>query len=155
MSFQRACAFMPFFFIGYYAHKEGRVEKMRQWNKLPFAFIFVGMCSLCYFYLPIFYSNSCYENVADCGMRVLQLGVASLMCIALLNIVPKAMGKFTEMGKHTLIIYLLHPPMIKVMNVACLYFGIGRTPLIAIIMCTISVTLIYFVRNMIFFKYLR
>ncbi len=155
MSFQRACGFLPFFFVGYYARQDGWVDKLRQCNKWPFAVAFVGLCALCYFFLPIFYSNSSYENVAEGGMRALQLGVATLICIAALNITPKSMGRFTDVGKYTLIIYLLHPPMIKVMNVACSYAGIERNPLIAIVMTIVAVTVIYSIKDLKIFKYIQ
>lgn len=155
MSFQRACGFLPFFFIGYYARQEGWVDKLRQWNKWPFALLFVGLCTLCYFCLPVFYCKNCYEGISDCSMRALQTGIATLICITALNITPKTLGRFTDVGKYTLIIYLLHPPMIKVMNVACSYVGIERSPLIAIAMTIVAVTVIYSVRNLKIFKYLQ
>lgn len=155
MSFQRACGFLPFFFIGYYARQEGWMDKLRQWKRLPFSIVFVGLCALCYLCLPIFYSNSYYESVKDLGMKALQLGVATLLCIAVLNITPKTMGKFTDVGKYTLIIYLLHPPMIKIMNIACGRLGIERNPLIAIAMTIVTVTFIYSIRNLKILNYLK
>lgn len=155
MSFQRACSFLPFFFIGYYARQEGWVDRLRQWNKWPFALLFVGLCALSYFCLPVFYCKDCYESISDGGMRALQMGIATLICIAALNITPKTMGRFTDVGKYTLIIYLLHPPMIKVMNVACGYAGIERNPLIAVAMTIVAVTVIYSIRNLKIFKYIQ
>lgn len=155
MSFQRACSFLPFFFVGYYARQEGWVDKLRQWNKWPFVLLFVGLCVLSYICLPIFYCKDCYESISDCGMRALQMSIATLICIAALNITPKTMGRFTDVGKYTLIIYLLHPPMIKVMNVACSYAGIERNPLIALVMAIVIVAFIYSIRNLKVLKYIQ
>lgn len=100
------------------------------------------------FELPIYYSNSSYESIADGEMRVCQLGVASLICICILALIPQTMGQFTDVGKYTLSIYLLHPPMIKLMNVGCSYAGIERNLLIAIAMTIIVVVTLYSIRNL-------
>lgn len=155
MSFQRACGFMPFFFIGYYARQYGWVDRLRLWNKIPFAVLFVALCALCYFLLPAFYCNHYYENVADTGMRVLQLFIATILCISALSITPTTMGGLTDVGRYTLIIYLLHRPMIKVMNMVCGHAGIEQNPLVAIVMTIIIVVFIYSIRNLKVFKYLR
>ncbi len=83
------------------------------------------------------------------------MGIATLICIAALNITPKTMGRFTDVGIYTLIIYLLHPPMIKMMNVACGYAGIERNPLIAIAMTIVVVTVIYSIRNLKILEYFQ
>lgn len=85
----------------------------------------------------------------------MQMGIATLICIAALNISPETMGRFTDVGKYTLIIYLLHPPMLKMMNVACNYAGIERNPLIALVMTVIVVAIIYSIRNLKVLRYIK
>lgn len=155
MSFQRACGFLPFFFLGYYARQEGWVDKLRLWNKSIFALLFVFICALCYLYLPVFYSKDSYNNIAEAGVRLFQLGIAVLLCVSVLNITPKTLGRFTNVGRYTLMIYLLHPPLIKVMNMACGYVGIDRSPLIAVAMTAIIIILIYSIRNLKVLRYLQ
>lgn len=154
LSFQRACTFFPFFVLGYYAKQDGWVVRLRTMKKIPWLIVLVGLLSVCYFALPVFYSNTPYDEWTDCGMRALQLIVALLLCLAIMNVMPARMGKFTEIGKYTLLIYLLHPPMIKVMKVACLYAGVEQNPLIGIAMTMATVVAIYSVRNIKIFRYL-
>lgn len=154
LSFQRACTFFPFFMLGYYARQDGWVTKLRTLNKIPWAIVLVDLLSVCYFALPVFYSNTPYEEWTDCVMRALQLTVALMLCLAIMNVMPAKMGRFTDVGKYTLLIYLLHPPMIKVMKVACQYAGIEQNPLIGIAMTIVTVVAIYSVRNLKIFRYL-
>ena len=76
LSFQRACSFFPFFMLGYYAKQDGWVARLRTLNKIPWSIVLICLFSACYFTLPVFYSNTPYEEWTDCGMRALQLIVA-------------------------------------------------------------------------------
>ena len=154
LSFQRACSFFPFFMLGYYAKQDGWVARLRTLNKIPWSIVLICLFSACYFTLPVFYSNTPYEEWTDCGMRALQLIVALVLCLAIMNVMPARMGRFTDLGKYTLLIYLLHPPMIKVMKVACQYAGVEQNPLIGIAMTMVTVVAIYSVRNIKIFRYL-
>lgn len=154
LSFQRAYTFFPFFMLGYYAKQDGWVTRLRTLNKIPWFLVLVVLLSVCYFALPVFYSNTPYKTWTDCGMRALQLIVASVLCLAIMNVMPTKMGRFTGIGKYTLLIYLLHPPMIKVMKVACQYAGVEQNPLIGIAMTMVTVVAIYSVRNIKIFRYL-
>lgn len=154
LSFQRACTFFPFFMLGYYAKQDGWVVRLRTLNKIPWTIVLIGLLSACYWALPVFYSNTPYKTWTDCGMRALQLIVASVLCLAIMNVMPTKMGRFTDIGKFTLLIYLLHPPMIKVMKVACQYAGVEQNPLIGIAMTMVTVVAIYSVRNIKIFRYL-
>lgn len=155
MSFQRACGFLPFFFTGFYMRQLGWIEILRKWEKWPFIILFIGLGLLNYSLLPIFYCNTHYEILSNCGMRALHLGIASLLCAAVLNFTPNKLCIFTNLGKYTLIIYLLHPPLIKLMNIICNSAGIERTPFTAILMTIIAVTFIYSIRNLKILKYLQ
>lgn len=155
MSFQRACGFLPFFFIGYYSRQQGWVNKLRRWNKWPLMLIFLLLCALNYSYLTIFYCNYFYENLNDLDIRALHLLIACAISIAVLNFTPARLKGFTVLGKYTLLVYLLHPPLIKFMNVACNYIHIQRNAFTAIIMTIIAVTFIYFIRNLRIFKFLK
>ena len=87
-------------------------------------------------------------------MRAIQLIIALILCIALLNVMPAKQGRFTDIGRYTLLIYLLHPPIIKIMKVFCQYIGIEQNPLVGIAMTSIALIVIYSSRNMKLFKYL-
>ena len=154
LSFQRACTFFPFFMLGYYAKQDGWVVRLRTLNKIPWTIVLIGLLSACYWALPVFYSNTPYKTWTDCGMRALQLIVASVLSLAIMNVMPTKMGRFTDIGKFTLLVYLLHPPMIKVMKVACQYAGVEQNPLIGIAMTMVTVVAIYSVRNIKIFRYL-
>lgn len=154
LSFQRAFTFFPFFMMGYYARQDGWVERLRTLNRIPFVIILFGLLAICYYSLPVFYSNIPYESLADLGMRAMQLIIALILCIALLNVMPAKLGRFTDIGRYTLLIYLLHPPIIKIMKVFCQYVGIEQNPLVGIAMASIALIVIYSSRNMKIFKYL-
>ena len=157
MSFQRAFTFLPFFVFGYYAKGSSAVEWLRGQNKPVMAMVFVGLCVICYLWLPVFYANASYsKGFVDLIMRLLQLVVATIMCAALLGVIPEKLGRFTEVGKWTLLIYLLHPPVVKLAKMGCSSVGIPMTPNIpvAFLISVITILLIYSVRKFKVFKYI-
>ncbi len=157
MSFQRAFTFLPFFLLGYYARNNGMVQWIRKHNRLLMSVLFIGVAVLCYTLLPVFYANTHYSaGLEGALLRIAQLGIACLMCAALLNIIPDKHGWFTELGKWTLLIYLLHPPIVKVLKMGCVWMGIPMTPnvIMAIVISVVSIVMIYFVRKWRIFKYI-
>lgn len=157
MSFQRAFTLLPFFVFGYYAKGSNVVEWLRGQNKLLMVVVFVGLCVVCYLWLPVFYANASYSTgIVDLIMRLLQIVVAIIMCVALLAIIPEKLGWFTEVGKWTLLIYLLHPPIVKLAKMGCSKVGIPMTPNIpiAFIIAVLTILLIYSVRKFKLFKYI-
>lgn len=157
MSFQRAFTFLPFFVFGYYAKGSDVVDWLRGRNKLVMAIVFCVLCVVCYWWLPVFYANAPYSaGFADLMMRLLQIVVAVIMCAALLGVIPENLGRFTEVGKWTLLIYLLHPPVVKLAKMGCSSVGIPMTPNIpvAFLISVITILLIYSVRKFKVFKYI-
>lgn len=157
MSFQRSCVFLPFFVLGYIARENGMVGWIRRRNGVIMGLLFVLLCVLCYFYMPVFYANTHYlSGYNDMIMRVVQLCMAIVLCLTVLGIVPDSLGGFTELGRWTLLIYLLHPPMIKGAKMLCLRVGIPMTPntFIAIVISVLVISLIWLVRGWKVFKYI-
>lgn len=158
MSFQRTFVFLPFFMLGYYAKGSGVVEWIRGRNKIVMTALFLLLSVVCYFWLPVFYAYSPYSvNIVEgMGMRLLQMLVAVVLCASMLNIIPEKMGKITEVGKWTLLIYLLHPPIVKLAKMGCSYIGTPMSPNIpmAFLISVVTIVLIYMVRKFKLFKYI-
>lgn len=157
MSFQRTFVFFPFFVMGFFVKSSGVIEWVRSKNKVLMTILFMALCVICYIWLPVFYAYAPYVVIEkDLGMRLLQIIVAILMCGVFLGIVPEKMGRITEVGKWTLLIYLLHPPIVKLAKVSCSYVGIPMKPNIpvAIIISVMTIALIYIVRRFKVFKYI-
>lgn len=158
MSFQRSFVFLPFFMIGYYAKGSGVVGWIRERNKIIMAVLFLLLSIVCYFWLPVFYAYSPYDEdiLEGLGMRLLQMLVAVVMCASMLNIIPEKMGKITDVGKWTLLIYLLHPPVVKLAKMGCSYIGVPMMPNIsvAIIISVLTIVLIYTVKEFKVFKFI-
>lgn len=157
MSFQRTFTFLPFFVLGYYARSNGMVQWMREHNRFLMGTLFIGAAVLCYTFLPVFYANAHYSaGFEGALMRIAQLGIACLMCAALLNIIPDKRGWFTELGELTLLIYLLHPPIVKILKMGCVWMGIPMTPnvIMAIAISVVTIVMIFLVRKWRIFKYI-
>jgi len=154
LSFQRTFVFFPFFILGYYAQTSNFITRLRKVNKLVAFAVLVILCTIVYLFMPVFYANSTYGSAADCLLRLLQLAIASLEGIAILNIIPNNLGQFTDIGKYTLIIYLLHPVFIKALKIVCSYadWTIGTIGGIAI--AFIITVVLYSMRNMKIFRHL-
>lgn len=156
MSFQRTCVFFPFFMLGFYTRDNNLVQWCTKKSKLIWCTVFVGLAILSYTLMPVFYGFSHYVGERDIWIRVIQLAIALAMCLALLGLIPSRLGKFTDLGHWTLLIYLLHPPIIKLSKMACSRVGIPMSPnvLMALIITVFCITAIYSVRKWKIFKYL-
>ena len=157
MSFQRAFVFFPFFMLGYYAKGSSIVDWIKGRNMVVMLALFLVLFFVCYIWLPVFYANASYSRgFVDLIMRLLQIVVAIIMCAALLSIIPEKLGRITEIGKWTLLIYLLHPPIVKLAKMGCSRLGIPMAPNIpvAVVITVVTILLIYGVRKFKLFKYI-
>ncbi len=155
MSFQRACVFFPFFVAGYYINRYDLLSRIRSNNKLIAAFVLVCLIVLNYFYLPVFYASNLYGSSNGIIMRAIQIGVAVIMCLSIIIIIPDSIGRFTDIGKYTLLIYLIHPPIIKIAKELCKLAGYEMGIVGAIVLSVLTIYLIYIVRNIKIFRYLK
>lgn len=154
MSFQRTFCFWPFFIAGYYLRKYDGIKKVRMQNRLLSSILLISLFIVVYYLLPPFYANNAYRTVNDIWLRGLQLLLAAVMCFCILVIMPEKMGKITIVGQFTLLIYILHPPLIKILKIVSTKIGYNPDLLIALIITTITCTLIFSVRRFKLFKYL-
>ncbi len=156
LTFQRACTFLPFFMIGYYANREGWLSKIRTINNVVAAFSLMTCVILCYFVMPVFYGATAYAfHFDDALLRASHLGIALVMCMSIMALMPENLGHFTNVGRYTLMIYLIHPPLIKIGKVlwakAGFEMGVGG----ALILTIVTIYLIYLVRNFKILQYLK
>lgn len=157
MSFQRAIVFCTFFIVGYYLRQYDNIQKIRSFNKWIADVFLIGLLVIVYVCMPTFYANQPYGSetlVFDIITRALQLLIASTLCFCILVITPETMGKITDVGKYTLLIYLLHPPVVKILKVISEKVGYTPDLLIALVITAFSVIAIYSARKLIIFKYL-
>lgn len=157
MSFQRAIVFCPFFIVGYYLRQYDNIQKIRSFNKWIAGVFLIGLLVIVYVCMPTFYANQSYGSetlVFDMITRALQLLIASTLCFCILVITPETMRKITDVGKYTLLIYLLHPPVVKIFKVISEKVGYTPDLLIALVITAFSVIAIYSARKLIIFKYL-
>lgn len=157
MSFQRAISFWPFFIVGYYLRQYDYIQNIRSFNKWIACVFLIGLLVVVYACMPTFYANQPYSSetlVCDMTTKALQLLIAALLCFCILVVTPEKMGKITDVGKYTLLIYLLHPPVVKALKVISEKVGYPPDLLIALIITVFTVTAIYSVRKLRIFKYL-
>lgn len=156
MSFQRTCVFFPFFMLGYYSKNTVFIDRIKSISKYSLVITFIGLAIICYLFMPVFYANEHYSVGKDLLTRSIQLVIAGAMCVAFLGVVPKRLGRLTDLGQWTLLIYLLHPPVIKVSKMVCKLVGIPMSPnvLMGIVISILAIALIYLMRNWRVFKYL-
>lgn len=157
LAFHGTFLFFPFFMIGFYIRKYDCIESIRSQSKLISGFILFALLIVCYLWIPPFYAGSRYADATmwqDCGMRIIQLLIATIVCFCFLIITPEKIGRITEIGQNTLIIYLLHPPIVKILKVISTKLGYNPDILIALLITVITVTFLYSIRKIKIFKYL-
>ena len=157
MSFQRAIVFWPFFIMGYYLKQSEGTSWLRQQNKWIAGSVLLIMLLIAYFYMPPFYANTSYaENkiTEDFLLRFGQLAIAVAICFSIIVLIPERLGKITDIGKYTLIIYLLHPPIVKTLKVISVKIGYQPDLLMAVLITAFTVILICFLRRLKIFKYI-
>lgn len=157
MSFQRAVVFWPFFILGYYLRQKEGMRWLRKQNKWISGSILLIMLLIAYLFMPPFYANAHYrENMMleELLLRSVQLAIALTICCSAIALIPEKLGKITDIGKYTLIIYLLHPPIVKILKVVSAKIGYQPDLLMAILITAFTVILIYSLRKMKIFKYI-
>lgn len=156
LSFQRAFTFWPFFIAGYYIRQANLINKIRNINKPIIVIAFVFLCIIAYLFIPVMYSNHSYVKLPqDINTRLIHIVIASCMCFSLLIIGQEKIPIFTTLGQYTLLIYLLHPPIIKILKVLCTKIGYKPDIIAAILITLITITLIYSIRNIKILRFLK
>ena len=157
LSFQRTFAFMPFFFAGFYAKQLKMINPDRQMNIriiLPLM-VFIVFSIMNYYKMPVFYANHYYVDDNGISMRITQSVIAAILSWSVLAIIPNIQGLLTKMGESSLIIYLLHPPIIKGAKMFLAWRGIEANPIIALIITILTVVLLTLISKVKIFRLLR
>ena len=58
-------------------------------------------------------------------MRLFQTVIAAALSLSILVFAPNKSGVVSELGKSSLMVYILHPPMVKLLKMVCAVGG-GR-----------------------------
>lgn len=157
LSFQRAFVFWPFFIIGYYLKRLDAIEQIRREIKLLATIVLLLTLVFCFLYMPVFYGSNAFspENLwGEMSMRIIHIMIAIILCACILIISPTKMGVITNIGQYTLLIYLLHPPLLKILKVFSSKCGYTPDLFIAVLITAITVALLYNCRNFKIFKYM-
>ncbi|MBO4918303.1 MAG: acyltransferase family protein [Bacteroidales bacterium] len=158
LTFQRTFVFLPFFMTGYLARKTdltGWLSKHRSYYAIV-AFLLLAV--ICYLTLPVFYGSAPYESahaIRGLFIRFIQLIIAAAMGMSLMLFAPDKKSILTELGEITLLVYLLHPPFIKLFKLALSRVGIPMNPVTAVIISALTIFILYSVRNLRILKPLR
>ena len=157
LSFQRTFVFLPFFIAGYNAHRVGLTVSGNRplWHNVLALIILLGLSLLNYFKLPVFYANQPYLPGNGLCMRAIQLLIAIIISWSVLNLIPSRKCLLTEIGEISLLIFLLHPPIIKGLKVLMTKEGIAAGPVSALIITILTMSLIFLVRNLRILRVLR
>ncbi|MFB5285322.1 acyltransferase family protein [Peribacillus sp. Hz7] len=123
LSLSRTLVFFPFFLLGYYLKKEYIYSLFKIRFRLLALAVFVIVFTGFYFYPDISYkwllgSNS-YEELGATSVAAMfkRLGfylLSVLMVVSVMGFIPRKQYFFTNLGKNTLYIYLLHGFFVKV-----------------------------------------
>lgn len=156
LSFQRTFIFFPFFLAGYYINNTGIIKRIRNLNKYISLSIIVFLFVVAYLLFPVFYGDRPYgvDIYGDMQIRIIQLLVAAMLCLFILRVIPEKMGFVTKIGKYTLLIYSLHAPIVKILKVLVAKAGYQPDIFASIVITTITIGIIYSVRNYKIFKHL-
>lgn len=155
-SISRIFVYLPFFLAGYYLKKNDITflwkEKLSNNSKKVISAIFMIIMVGILFYIWQSYKQWDYEwlygsiSYKDGGYgpqeRLIQYIIAILCIISLLWFIQNKKYKFTYIGKYTLIIYLLHNFIIRIIdNVRVLsdnqYIFLLQTIIIAVVLTTV------------------
>jgi fucose 4-O-acetylase-like acetyltransferase len=144
LTLSRSICFFPFFIAGYYMTQNTVVRIITYGgNKLRilsviFVIVFLALClwdpvhvyalrrvvSPHYFYSEIEVYGDLY-NILGPIVRLIWYSAVALISIAFMKIIPTRETLYTEFGKRTLQIYMIHPLVIRLLNFAGLYDLIG------------------------------
>ncbi len=157
LSFQRTFTFLPFFIGGYLLRKSNVV-----WPNMEVchrsiaiaAIILLGLSVINYMFMPVFYANHSYICNDEMIMRALQIIIAIALSISVLVLTPNKNGIVSELGKSSLMVYILHPPLVKILKMACAVGGAEMNPLIGLVISVVVVTILYLVRNLKVLKFI-
>ena len=121
LGIQRIITFAPFFFTGYYLSAD-RINKLRSLHlgiRLAISLFFAGAVAAALiikknaFTLHLFYAKDSYSSlhhtfVQGVALRGIALVMAAMLTFALLLIVPSKKMFFSQTGKNSLQIFILH-----------------------------------------------
>lgn len=115
LSFQRACAFFPFFVLGGYFRKHNiltRIGQRTSYIYICLLIICIGMYIILHRVfdinlLSIFRADSGYNQPYELLLRFTWIVLSSLICISLYKLLPDS-EHLSKYGSATLAIYLLH-----------------------------------------------
>ncbi len=132
----RTLVFYPFFLIGYYWDANTIINILnRLWVRILSGVFLVGTFAWMYLAIdkwyvlrPLFTGRNSFEKVGEIftvwggAARVGTYLFSALMVLALISVLPTGRTFFTKMGARTLQVYVLHRPVLYLMQT----FGFGK-----------------------------
>lgn len=141
LAFQRAFAFLPFFIFGLMLH-DGELRRIIHQFNVHFVVVASLIALVGAYFLPLFEPSEPYSVWNDAILRLLQMGIAFIICIGIIRLLPTRLPNlFCEMGRRTLYFYLYHTFMVKVINDVSLHYQ-WNTQLFGALFWAITIVLI-------------
>jgi fucose 4-O-acetylase-like acetyltransferase len=125
LSLSRTLVFLPFFVAG---HLSARLPEVKPdaWKRGLAVAGFVAAIAVAYFrltdldmrwlYASYSYSALSHPGWTGAALRLLQLGVAALLSLSFLMLVPRSATRLTPIGSRTLVIFFLHGFVIRALQ---------------------------------------
>ncbi|MCA1056661.1 acyltransferase family protein [Rossellomorea aquimaris] len=153
LSLSRTFVFFPFFLMGYYMDKEQfryfKTSKARVMAGVMVVLVFLGM-----YYIPEFsdkwllgskpYGEFKWNDVTSLGVRAIVYSLNIVMIFSFYSFVPSKEQFFTNWGRYTLYVYLLHGFIIRLFRVSDLKDSIEpRTGILLLLAVSLLLTMVF------------
>lgn len=125
LSTSRTVAFLPFFVLGYHAKKAGLI--VPQANKYITTAIMLTVSACIYILSGLFDPKTlfCGAGSFGAGYRFVSLITAAIVSYCFMSIIPRRLTWFTTLGSKTLQVYIIHWPIIRLIEETGLFSIIG------------------------------
>lgn len=152
LTWGRILAFLPFFVLGLLTRPE-HLEKLQEFKHkylgyvvlatgLALSFMIHERYSISIFYMSTSYEKSGISSLHGVLARMLILAAAALAVLAFLVVTPQRRHWWTNIGRNSLTVYLLHAPIIYALRYSSFMDGIdGALGTVLVVLAAVALTL--------------
>lgn len=154
-SISRTICFLPYFILGYYTNKE-HIQKIRNISKkitlpiLIILLILIYILSNEFIDIRLFENAQSYKttnvtNLKGMLLRASNFGVAIIISVCLINLIPSKKTCISNIGRKTITIYVLSPWLEKIFGISVSRLITINNNYLGLVICSISTILIIFI----------